>query len=77
VTVSVSACAGNQSLVPVPCDLSPDEARVIGALSLTERHVDLIASEAGLPIGTVLGVLLGLELGGLVMQSGVGMYRRR
>lgn len=64
-------------LAPVRCDLSPEEARVMGALSLGERHVDLVASEAGLPIGTVLGVLLGLELGGLVVQSGVGMYRRK
>lgn len=68
---------GPQAVVPAPCTLSADEARVLGALTRDERHVDEVTMAAGLPIGTTLGVLLGLELGGLVEQLPGAMYRRR
>lgn len=64
-------------LVSAPCTLSTEEARVLGALTRDERHVDAVAIAAGLPIGSTLGVLLGLELGGLVDQLPGAMYRRR
>lgn len=63
--------------VPAPCTLSVDEARVLGALSLEAMHVDAVTLSAGLPTGVTLGVLLGLELGGLVEQLSGGHYRRR
>lgn len=63
--------------VPAPCTLSADEARVLGALSLEAVHVDAVTMSAGLPTGVTLGVLLGLELGGLVEQLSGGHYRRR
>lgn len=60
---------------PVP-GLSPEEARVYGALSHEETHLDAIALKVGLPVGTLLGALLGLELGGLVEQAPGGLFRR-
>lgn len=64
-------------VVSAPCTLSTEEARVLGALTRDELHVDAVAMAAGLPIGSTLGVLLGLELGGLVEQLPGAMYRRR
>jgi DNA processing protein len=60
-----------------PCNLSPDEALVLNALSCEARQVDEIAEQVGLPIGRLLAVLLGLELGGLAEQSSGALYRRR
>ncbi len=65
------------ALMPPPGNLSPDEARLFAALSGEARHVDDIALTAGLPIGLVLGTLLGLELGGVVEQVPGNLYRRR
>jgi DNA processing protein len=63
--------------VPAPCTLSADEARVLGALALDGMPVDAVTIAAGLPTGVTLGVLLGLELGGLVEQLPGALYRRR
>ena len=65
------------SLLPPPGNLSPDEARLFSVLSGEARQVDDIALAAGLPIGLVLGTLLGLELGGVVEQLAGNLYRRR
>ncbi len=65
------------ALLPPPGDLSPDEARVFALLSAEAQHVDDVALAAGLPIGLVLGTLLGLELGGVVDQLPGSFYRRR
>jgi DNA processing protein len=59
-----------------PASLSPNEAQVFGALSREPRHIDDIAVAAALPIGLLLGVLCGLELGGLVDQSPGSLFRR-
>ena len=61
---------------PPPCTLSGNEAQVFNCLTVEPRHVDLIAEGAGLPIGTLLGVLCGLELGGLVEQIPGSLFRR-
>jgi len=63
--------------VPPRADLSPDEAKVLAVMSGTARSVDEIAFAARLPIGLVLGTLLGLELGGLAEQLPDSGYRRR
>ena len=60
-----------------PCTLSPVEAMVFNALSDGGRAVDELALHAGLPVGVVLGALLGLELGGVAEQVSGGLYRRR
>ncbi len=63
-------------LDPPPCSLSPAEAQVFGALSAGQRHIDDVAEDAGLPVGTVLGVLCGLEIAGWVEQSPGSLFRR-
>ena len=63
-------------LDPVPCNLSASEAQVLGVLSAEGRHLDDVAMATGLPIGVLLGVLCGLELGGLVEQLAGSHFRR-
>jgi DNA processing protein len=47
---------------PAPADLAPDEARVFGVLADDPRHVDDLATAAGMATNATLGALLGLEL---------------
>jgi DNA processing protein len=61
----------------LPCNLSPEEAQVLAVLDVEARHIDEIALAAGIPIGTLLGVLLGLELGGQAEQLPGSQFRRR
>lgn len=61
----------------IPCNLSAEEARVFGALGNEPRQTDELTLALGLPVGNLLGVLLGLELGGLAEQLPGGMFRRR
>jgi DNA processing protein len=63
--------------VVAPCTLSTDEARVLNAFATEPVHVDDLAHQVGMPIGLLLGTLLGLELGGLVEQLPGGQFRRR
>jgi DNA processing protein len=60
-----------------PCTLSPDEARVYDALGDEPRHVDELALSTGLPIGPLLGTLLGLEIGGFTEQLPGSRFLRR
>ncbi len=50
-------------------DLSPDEARVVGALGAYPVHIDDIARKLGMAAGSLAGTLLALELRGVVSQS--------
>lgn len=59
-----------------PCTLSADEARVFDGLTVEPLHVDELALKLGFPVGTLLGVLLGLELGGLAEQLPGTIFRR-
>jgi DNA processing protein len=61
---------------PAP-SLTPDEARVHGALTHDPIHIDTLALSVGLPMGTLLGTLLGLELGGYAEQLPGSHFRRR
>ncbi|HEX2210012.1 MAG TPA: DNA-processing protein DprA [Longimicrobium sp.] len=45
-----------------PADLAPDEARVFGLLVDDPRHVDDLATAAGMATNSALAALLGLEL---------------
>lgn len=69
--------AAAKSEVPFPVHLSADEARALSALHPEPMHVDEIALSSGMPIGALLGTLLGLELGGLAEQLPGAMFRRR
>ncbi len=75
------AIFGASAAVPAPaspeCTLSVTEARVFGALDTEPRHLDQVALASGLPVGELLGTLLGLELGGLVEQLPGSRYQRR
>lgn len=59
-----------------PCTLSPAEAQAFDAITAEGRHVDELACRTGLPIGTLLSVLFGLELAGLVEQLPGSFFRR-
>lgn len=61
---------------PPPCTLSPTEARVYDALSYGGRHTDELALTVGIPVGELLGTLLGLEIGGLAQALPGGHFRR-
>ena len=61
---------------PPPCNLSGNEALVFNALTFEPRHIDQLAENAGLPIGLLLGILCGLELGGLIEQQPGSFFRR-
>ena len=74
-TAAMPGAASGQPRFP-PCNLSGNEAIVFNALTVEPRHVDEIAERTGLPIGTLLGVLCGLELGGLVEQLPGSLFRR-
>ena len=54
---------------PVCPSLSPDERLVIGALGPAARHIDEIAREVGFDAPRIMGVLLTLELKGVVRQG--------
>ncbi len=60
-----------------PCTLTADEARVFDALGPNPLQLDDLAMQVGLPIGPLLGTLLGLELGGLVEQLPGSQFRLR
>jgi DNA processing protein len=69
--------ADHGPLDPPPCHLSSTEARVFDALTVDARHVDDLTLAIGLPVGELLGVLCGLELGGLAEQLPGSLFRRR
>ena len=55
--------------------LSEEEGRVLAALTGTPALVDQVAAAAGIAAGKALGMLMALELRGLVRAEG-GRYRR-
>ncbi|MBW3630079.1 MAG: DNA-processing protein DprA [Gemmatimonadetes bacterium] len=57
--------------------LAPDEDRVVRVLSAGPMHVDSLAAATGLRSGDLLGLLLGLELRGVVEALAAKHFRRR
>ena len=53
---------------PMPTDLTPDEARVLGLIQSEEIHIEAIIHASQLPAQAVASILLTLELRGLVRQ---------
>jgi DNA processing protein len=75
--LGLKASPSSKADIPFPVHLSADEARVLAALRQDPMHVDEVALSAGMPIGSLLGTLLGLEIGGLAEQLPGSMFRRR
>jgi DNA processing protein len=75
--LGVVAPAAVSHEVPFPVHLSANEAHVLSALRQDPLHVDEVAIASGMPIGALLGTLLGLEIGGLAEQLPGSMFRRR
>jgi DNA processing protein len=71
-----TATAALGPALPPPCTLSGNEAMAFNALTFEPRQLDEIADTTGLPIGALLGVLCGLELGGLIEQLPGSLFRR-
>jgi predicted Rossmann fold nucleotide-binding protein DprA/Smf involved in DNA uptake len=57
--------------------LAPAERRVLEALGDADAHVDDVIRRAAAPAGSVLEILLALELRGLVAQEPGKRFRRR
>jgi len=62
------AAPGPTDTPPMPTDLTPDEARVLGLVQSEETHVEAIIHASQLPAQAVASILLTLELRGLVRQ---------
>jgi DNA processing protein len=62
---------------PAPVDLAPDEARVFALLADEPRHVDDLATAAGMATNATLAALLGLELRDLAASLPGKQFRRR
>lgn len=54
--------------------LASDEKMVYAILSLHPKHLELIASETGLGLSSLLSVLTSLELRGMIRQAGRNYY---
>src|SRR5262249_30425700 len=72
---AVHLAARQRSTAPVltdaaqlPTDLTSDEARVLGLVPPEETHIEAIIHASQLPAQAVAGILLTLELRGLVRQ---------
>jgi DNA processing protein len=62
----------------IEASLSRDEARLLAEVPADgTAHIDDIADRTGLPAGTLLALLLGLELEGLVVQHPGKYFQRR
>jgi len=54
--------------------LAPDEQRVLETLDCYPIHIDALAQKTGLAVGKLAGILLNLELKGLVLHSPGNMF---
>ena len=68
--------ATNVPAVTLPTDLSPDERRVLSALSAEPAPVDDLGARVVLGAGDVLAVLTSLEIRGLAVQEPGKAFRR-
>lgn len=60
---------------PLPDDLSPAEKLLISALGFDLCSLDDLIERTGLPVGSLAGQLIGLEIKGLVQQNAAGYQR--
>jgi len=50
-------------------DLTEPEKKLVGLLTEAPLHVDLISERSGMAVEEVLGVILGLDIKGIVNQQ--------
>ena len=62
--------------MPLMEGLSEEERTILEALSGEARHIDAVAAATGLQTGRALGILLSLELAGLVRQRPGKLFAR-
>lgn len=53
----------------VRVELSDEERRLCDIMTAEPRHVDMLSRESGMPVSKMLGILLSLELKGVVKQT--------
>lgn len=53
----------------VRAELSDEERRLCDIMTAEPRHVDMLSRESGMPVSKMLGILLSLELKGVVKQT--------
>ena len=56
-------------------DLSPDEQRVVDVLAKhNDLHLNMLATQAGMAVNQLVGVLFELEMKGVIRTMAGGMY---
>ncbi|MFA5354708.1 MAG: DNA-processing protein DprA, partial [Thermodesulfovibrionales bacterium] len=57
--------------IQCPCglEITAEEKAICNSLGQEPRHIDLIARETGTPLSQLLGILLDLEIKGIVRQT--------
>ncbi len=78
VPVREPAAGARERTAPAPPapDLSPTEARIVGALSFQAKHMDDVIRETGLLAGQAAAALMMLEVKGLVRRFGGNTFVR-
>jgi len=71
---SANGLSGESLSVNLPINLNgleinDEEKAICNILGSEPKHIDIISREAGIQAGRVLGILLGLEIKGIVKQS--------
>ena len=74
--LNLPECAAAVSTEAPRADLSPEETKALGALSLQQKYVDEVIRETGLAASQVNAVLMMLELKGLVRRLPGNLFVR-
>lgn len=57
-------------------ELTDDQQKLLSLLEESERHIDYLTNKSGLPSGVVLGILLEMEIKGVVRQLPGKLFAR-
>ncbi len=66
---ALRSASGNGQVRPAPVEMTDEEKKVFGMLGTEPIHIDNIARRLGLPSHKLLGLLLDLEIKGIVRQT--------
>ena len=64
------------AVLPLPADLSTEEGRVLALFAACPADIEELTEKSGLPVSELHGLLLGLELKGLIRQLPGQQYER-